>query len=456
MLSADSLVEVTVKETLLGMETDRRVDSLTTLAEALDEQEELRAEQEEALEAADLARAEAEAKLADLETTLSEQASFVAEVEAALAEQEDLPEPTDPEEAAARRQRLQEITAAMEAAKTARDIREAAQRAEEERQRKLEAGVLFCPVDGGGLNFIDSWGFARSGGRRHQGVDMMAAYGTPTVAPVSGQVAPRQQPGRPVVVRLRRQRQHVLRHAPVGVRQPGRGLGRGRHGHRLRGLVRQRLGVSPAPPLRDPSRWRRGGQPVPGHQPGLPPVGARPAGPYRGRHDGCPQPHHPRPATPKSRPPSCPRSWPAAPERLYHFVMVETANGVSLDFAHRARRRRRRHPALRALVSEDEFDAIFGRILERGLDHWADPGRHQPGRINHNDGAGASTSPTPAATCSRSSPAPTAAADRSRRRRSGGGSPGRGARSRDGAGAAPGAEGVRCGGEHRRGHPSPE
>ncbi|HET6773000.1 MAG TPA: peptidoglycan DD-metalloendopeptidase family protein [Acidimicrobiales bacterium] len=191
VLSADSLVEVTVKETLLGMETDRRVDSLTTLAEALDEQEELRAEQEDALEAADLARAEAEAKLADLETTLSEQASFVAEVEAALAEQEDLPEPTDPEEAAARRQRLQEITAAMEAAKTARDIREAAQRAEEERQRKLEAGVLFCPVDGGGLNFIDSWGFARSGGRRHQGVDMMAAYGTPTVAPVSGQVVHR-------------------------------------------------------------------------------------------------------------------------------------------------------------------------------------------------------------------------------------------------------------------------
>jgi murein DD-endopeptidase MepM/ murein hydrolase activator NlpD len=191
VLSADSLVEVTVKETLLGMETDRRVDSLTTLAEALDEQEELKAEQEEALEAAELARAEAEAKLADLETTLSEQASFVAEVEAALAEQEELPEPTDPEEAAARSQRLQEITAAMEAAKTAHEIREAAQRAEEERQRKLEAGVMFCPVDGGGLNFIDSWGFARSGGRRHQGVDMMAAYGTPTVAPVSGQVVHR-------------------------------------------------------------------------------------------------------------------------------------------------------------------------------------------------------------------------------------------------------------------------
>jgi murein DD-endopeptidase MepM/ murein hydrolase activator NlpD len=190
VLSADSLVEVTVKETLLGMETDRRVDSLTTLGEALDKYEELKAEQEEALEAADLARAEAEAKLADLETTLSEQASFVAEVEAALEEQGNLPEPTDPEEAAARTQRLQEITAAMETARTAREIREAAQRAEEERRRKIEAGVLFCPVDGP-VSFIDSWGFARSGGRAHKGVDMMAAHGTPTVAPVSGQVVHR-------------------------------------------------------------------------------------------------------------------------------------------------------------------------------------------------------------------------------------------------------------------------
>ena len=191
VLSADSLVEVTVKETLLGMETDRRVDSLTTLAEALDEYEDLKAEQEEALEAADLARAEAEAKLADLETTLSEQASFVAEVQAALAAQEDLPEPSDPEEAAARTERLQEIAAALDAAQTAREVRDAAQRAEEERRRKIEAGVLFCPVDGGGLNFIDSWGFARSGGRAHKGVDMMAAAGTPTVAPVSGQVVHR-------------------------------------------------------------------------------------------------------------------------------------------------------------------------------------------------------------------------------------------------------------------------
>jgi peptidoglycan LD-endopeptidase LytH len=48
----------------------------------------------------------------------------------------------------------------------------------------------FCPVSGA-VSFIDSWGFPRSGGRSHKGVDMMAAIGTPVVAPVSGNVSHR-------------------------------------------------------------------------------------------------------------------------------------------------------------------------------------------------------------------------------------------------------------------------
>ncbi len=44
-----------------------------------------------------------------------------------------------------------------------------------------------CPVNGT-HDFIDSWGFARSGGRRHQGVDIIAAIGVEIVAPVSGTV----------------------------------------------------------------------------------------------------------------------------------------------------------------------------------------------------------------------------------------------------------------------------
>ncbi|MEM7271697.1 MAG: M23 family metallopeptidase [Actinomycetota bacterium] len=44
-----------------------------------------------------------------------------------------------------------------------------------------------CPVDGP-HEFIDSWGFPRSGGRRHKGVDILADIGVPIVAPVDGTV----------------------------------------------------------------------------------------------------------------------------------------------------------------------------------------------------------------------------------------------------------------------------
>jgi extradiol dioxygenase family protein len=38
------------------------------------------------------------------------------------------------------------------------------------------------------------------------------------------------------------------------------------------------------------------------------------------------------------------------------------------------------------LVSEEEFDQIFGRIEQRGLTYWADPLRREEGRINHHFG----------------------------------------------------------------------
>ena len=38
------------------------------------------------------------------------------------------------------------------------------------------------------------------------------------------------------------------------------------------------------------------------------------------------------------------------------------------------------------LVSEKEFDAIFGRIKKKKLDYWADPGMKQAGEINRHYG----------------------------------------------------------------------
>jgi murein DD-endopeptidase MepM/ murein hydrolase activator NlpD len=46
---------------------------------------------------------------------------------------------------------------------------------------------FICPVQGG-ASFIDSWGFPRSGGRTHKGVDMFAPRGTPVVAVVDGRI----------------------------------------------------------------------------------------------------------------------------------------------------------------------------------------------------------------------------------------------------------------------------
>lgn len=73
-------------------------------------------------------------------------------------------------------------------------------------------------------------------------------------------------------------------------------------------------------------------------------------------------------------------------EEFGPFLAVELNHGVSLDFA-QAPEGQDIHPQHYAfLVSEQEFDAIYGRIRGRGMQHWADPRGTRPGEINHNDG----------------------------------------------------------------------
>ena len=64
-----------------------------------------------------------------------------------------------------------------------------------------------------------------------------------------------------------------------------------------------------------------------------------------------------------------------------HFLVVELANGVSLDFMEHAAPIASQHYAF--LVSDAEFDAGFELIKQRGLTYWADPAREKPGEINH-------------------------------------------------------------------------
>jgi catechol 2,3-dioxygenase-like lactoylglutathione lyase family enzyme len=73
-----------------------------------------------------------------------------------------------------------------------------------------------------------------------------------------------------------------------------------------------------------------------------------------------------------------------APRHWGPFKMVTTENGTDLDYMHTDGKITPQHYAF--LVSESEFDEIFGRIRERNLPYWADPSQTQQGEINHHDG----------------------------------------------------------------------
>jgi murein DD-endopeptidase MepM/ murein hydrolase activator NlpD len=210
-LATSDAGEAAVKHGVLDLQADATADVLAQLAAARSTLEDQRASQEQARAQAEAARAEAEAALADLDSAMSQQGQFVMaltqglDAEAAEAARLAASDPALAAQLAARSAelsgKLDELRAAKEYAEALARLEEA--RRQEEARRAAEAqaaaqgsapsgpltsgGGIVCPVQGP-VHFTDSWGDARSGGRAHKGVDMMAAAGTPTVAPVSGRV----------------------------------------------------------------------------------------------------------------------------------------------------------------------------------------------------------------------------------------------------------------------------
>ncbi|MGH8723990.1 MAG: VOC family protein [Burkholderiales bacterium] len=74
-----------------------------------------------------------------------------------------------------------------------------------------------------------------------------------------------------------------------------------------------------------------------------------------------------------------------APKPFGPFLDVEVGNEVTLAFLDAdGMEIQVQHYAF--LVSEKEFDQIFGRVKARRQDYWADPTMKQAGAINHHFG----------------------------------------------------------------------
>jgi catechol 2,3-dioxygenase-like lactoylglutathione lyase family enzyme len=75
-----------------------------------------------------------------------------------------------------------------------------------------------------------------------------------------------------------------------------------------------------------------------------------------------------------------------APVPFSVFWQVSLPDGLDLDFDTYGADGTFTTSHYAFLVDDAEFDAIFGRIREAGINHWADPGRRSPGEINTHDG----------------------------------------------------------------------
>jgi murein DD-endopeptidase MepM/ murein hydrolase activator NlpD len=79
-----------------------------------------------------------------------------------------------------------EAAAAAAAAQAQAEAQAAAQAAAAAQAEAARKAAGTCPVPS--ARFTDTWGASRSGGRSHRGTDLLASYGAPVYAVVSGRV----------------------------------------------------------------------------------------------------------------------------------------------------------------------------------------------------------------------------------------------------------------------------
>lgn len=73
-----------------------------------------------------------------------------------------------------------------------------------------------------------------------------------------------------------------------------------------------------------------------------------------------------------------------APVPFGPFLGVQVDNEITLDFMDNDEEIMTQHYAF--LIGESEFDESFGRIRQRKLPYWADPGKQQREEIDTRDG----------------------------------------------------------------------